>query len=223
MKINLSKFAGFCPGVRKADETVRRILAKQTSDARVFTLGHLIHNRIYNEELAALGVSSISFDEVENRYSQNPDAPMTLVIRTHGITKEQFSFLTEFERMHKNFSLVDATCPFVKKIHKIATENTSDNTCFLLFADPTHPEVIGTMSYANGDKLAFSSLRELESYDLRNKLPILCSQTTQNLVEFKKIKKFLKNLCTNAKIFDTICSVTENRQYEATKIAKESD
>ncbi len=223
MKINLSKFAGFCPGVRKADETVRRILAKQTSDARVFTLGHLIHNRIYNEELAALGASSISFDEVENRYSQNPDAPMTLVIRTHGITKEQFSFLTEFERMHKNFSLVDATCPFVKKIHKIATENTSDNTCFLLFADPTHPEVIGTMSYANGDKLAFSSLRELESYDLRNKLPILCSQTTQNLVEFKKIKKFLKNLCTNAKIFDTICSVTENRQYEATKIAKESD
>ena len=223
MKINLSKFAGFCPGVRKADETVRRILAKQTSDARVFTLGHLIHNRIYNEELAALGASSISFDEVESRYSQNPDAPMTLVIRTHGITKEQFSFLTEFERMHKNFSLVDATCPFVKKIHNIATENTSDNTCFLLFADPTHPEVIGTMSYANGDKLAFSSLRELESYDLRNKLPILCSQTTQNLVEFKKIKKFLKNLCTNAKIFDTICSVTENRQYEATKIAKESD
>ena len=85
MKINLSKFAGFCPGVRKADETVRRILAKQTSDARVFTLGHLIHNRIYNEELAALGASSISFDEVENRYSQNPDAPMTLVIRTQGI------------------------------------------------------------------------------------------------------------------------------------------
>ena len=223
MKINLSKYAGFCPGVRKADETVRKILREQGSNGRVYTLGHLIHNRIYNENLEKIGAASIDFEEVVNTYMNMPERPMTLVIRTHGITKEQFEFLSDFQDKHANFTLVDATCPFVKRIHKIACENTNENTCFLLFSDHKHPEVIGTMSYAAGEKYAFSSAEELASLDLGSKLPILCAQTTQNLVEFKKIKKILKNLCTNAKIFDTICSVTENRQNEATKIARESD
>ena len=221
LKINLSKFAGFCPGVRRADETVRKILRDKSE--RVYTLGHLIHNRLYNEELALLGVNSIDFEDVERVYNQDPSTPMTIVVRTHGITKDKFHFLDEFAKTHSNFTLVDATCPFVKKIHNIADKNTNDNTVFLLFCDPNHPEAIGIMSYAHGEKFAFSSLEQLRSYDLGNKLPILCSQTTQNLVEFKKNKKFLENLCTNAKIFDTICSVTENRQNEAIKLAKESD
>ena len=79
------------------------------------------------------------------------------------------------------------------------------------------------MSYAKGDKFAFSSLDELKSIDLHGKTPILCAQTTQNLVEFQKIKNFLKKVCTNTKIFDTICNVTENRQNEAIKIAENSD
>ena len=223
MKINLSKYAGFCPGVRSADQKVREQIKSARDGERIYTLGHLIHNRLYNEELESLGVSSISFDDVESTYKALASAPMTLIIRTHGITKEQNDFLLKMADENEGFTLIDATCPFVKKIHKIAEENTGEDTCFLLFSDPKHPEAIGTMSYASGQKLAFSSLDELESYDFGNKLPILCAQTTQNLVEFKKIKKFLKNLCTNAKIFDTICSVTENRQNEATKIAKESD
>ena len=210
LKINLSKFAGFCPGVRRADETVRSVL--NNKNARVYTLGHLIHNRLYNEELENLGARAISFEDIEHIYNENTSLPMCLIVRTHGITKEQLNFLKKFEKEHHGFSFVDATCPFVKKIHEIAEYNTDDNTVFLLFCDPNHPEAIGTLSYAKGEKLAFSSLAELESYDFGSKLPILCAQTTQNLVEFKKIKKFLENLCTNAKIFDTICSVTENRQ-----------
>ena len=221
LRINLSKYAGFCPGVRRADETVQKTLASGRS--RVYTLGNLIHNRLYNEELAARGALSISYEDVTDIYNANPCAPMTLIIRTHGITKERYESLKEFEATHPYFTLIDATCPFVKKIHKIASENTDESTVFLLYSDPNHPEAIGTMSYAHGEKYAFSSADELLSYDLSSKLPILCAQTTQNLVEFEKIKKFLKKLCTNAKIFDTICSVTENRQNEATKIAKESD
>ena len=221
LKINLSKFAGFCPGVRRADETVRKVL--QEENTRVYTLGHLIHNRLYNEELEKLGAPAISFEDIEKVYAQHPTKPMALIIRTHGITKEQLEFLEDFKNNNPSFSFVDATCPFVKKIHDIAKDNTNDSTVFLLYCDPNHPEAIGTLSYANGEKLAFSSLEKLEGYEFGNKLPILCAQTTQNLVEFKKIKKFLENLCTNAKIFDTICSVTENRQNEATKIAKESD
>jgi len=221
LRINLSKFAGFCPGVRRADEIVRSTIS--SGNRRVFTLGHLIHNRIYNEQLEKLGAPAIEYDAVEKIYNADPASPMTVVIRTHGITKEKFQHLNEFANMHKNFILIDATCPFVKKIHNIASENTNEDTVFLLFCDPNHPEAIGIMSYAHGEKLAFSSLDELRNYNLSNKLPILCAQTTQNLVEFKKIKNFLKNLCTNAKIFDTICSVTENRQNEAIKLAKESD
>ena len=223
MKINLSKYAGFCPGVRRADETVRGLIESSNNEGRIFTLGHLIHNRLYTEELSKLGVKSISVDQIREVYDSSPEKPMTVVIRTHGITMDQFEFLEKFKVENQNFSFVDATCPFVKRIHEIAKENTGENTCFLLFANPEHPEAIGTISYAEGEKYVFSSLDELKKYDFGNKLPILCAQTTQNLVEFKKIKKFLKNLCTNAKIFDTICSVTENRQNEATKIAKESD
>ena len=223
MKINLSEYAGFCPGVRRADTTVRELVKESCAKTRVFTLGQLIHNTSHTKELQKLGVSVISFDDVEKEFLSDPDTPMTVVIRTHGITKQQHDYLQELAKSKTNFTVVDATCPFVKKIHDIAIENTSDNTCFLLFADKDHPETIGTMSYAKGDKLAFNTLDELKAYDFGNKLPILCAQTTQNLVEFKKIKKFLKNLCTNAKIFDTICSVTENRQNEAKKIAKESD
>ena len=221
LKINLSQYAGFCPGVRNADKTVRAAIRAKNS--RTYTLGHLIHNRLYNEELEAMGVRSIDFDDVEGTYLEDQSIPMTLIIRTHGITKEKYEHLKGFEDQHEGFTLIDATCPFVKKIHKIAEENTDENTVFLLFCDPNHPEAIGIMSYANGDKFAFSSFDEFASYSFGNKLPILCAQTTQNLVEFKKIKKFLENLCTNAKIFDTICSVTENRQNEAIKLAKESD
>ena len=221
MKINLSKYAGFCPGVRRADGVVKDAL--NSGSKRVYTLGKLIHNRIYNEELARLGAPSIEYEDVEKIYNDNPEEPMTLVIRTHGITKDKLHSLRAFAEKHENFTLIDSTCPFVKKIHDIAEENTNEDTVFLLFCDPKHPEAIGTMSYARGEKHAFSSLDELRECDLGNKLPILCAQTTQNLVEFKKIKKFLENLCTNAKIFDTICSVTENRQNEAIKLAKESD
>ena len=223
MTVRLSKYAGFCSGVKRADKVIMQLCDSGTANNRIYTLGHLIHNRIYNEDLEKKGVKSVDFKDVENTYLENPEKPMTLVIRTHGITKEENEALSQLEERYPNFKLQDATCPFVKKIHKIAEENTNDSTFFLLFCDPGHPEAIGIMSYANGEKLAFSDLTQLENVDFNNKTPILCSQTTQNLVEFKKIKKFLEKVCTNAIFFDTICSVTENRQNEAIRIARESD
>ena len=221
MIINLSEYAGFCPGVRKADEIIKS--AVKQGNRRIFTLGQLIHNRIYTEELESLGVVSISLRDIEGTYSQNPSIPMLLVIRTHGITKEDFEFIEKFKSSHQSFDYIDATCPFVKKIHKIAAENTDDSTVFLLFCDPNHPEAISTLSYANGVKYPIKSLEDLKNINFDGKTPILCSQTTQNLVLFEKIKLFLKKVCTNTKIFDTICNVTENRQNEAINIAKKSE
>ena len=223
MSITVSRFAGFCPGVRRADELIRRLIAERCDGERIYTLGSLIHNKVYNDALERLGVKVISLDEVEVVYNSLPDVPMSVVIRTHGVTREVEERLRSFERTHPLFKVHDATCAYVKKIHRIADNETSDNTFFLLFCNPTHPEALGIMSYAHGDKLAFSSLEELEGVDFKGKTPILCSQTTENLVEFKKIKKFLKKLYTNSIFFDTICSVTENRQNEAMKLAAESD
>ena len=220
--VTLSKHSGFCPGVKAADKRVHGLISS-LNGSRIFTLGHLIHNRHYNNELERLGVISISLDEVEPTYLASPDIPMVVVIRTHGIPREDEEYLYTLCEKHPNLSVQDATCPYVKRIHKIAAENTAEDTHFLLYCDPNHPEAKGILSYANGIKTPFSSLAELESIVIGDKTPILCSQTTQNLVEFKKIKNFLKKLYTKAKIFDTICSVTENRQDEAIKIAKSSD
>ena len=221
MNISLSKYAGFCPGVKKADNIVKTVINK--GGYRIFTLGHLIHNRIYNEELERLGVRSIEFEEINQTYFSDPTTPMLLIIRTHGITKDKLEYIKSFKLQNNFFDYIDATCSFVKNIHRIAEENTDDSTVFLLFCDPNHPEAIGTLSYAKGEKYAFSSLEELQTINFDGKTPILCAQTTQNLVLFKKIKLFLKKVCTNPKIFDTICNVTENRQNEAVEIAKNSD
>lgn len=221
MKITISEHAGFCPGVRHADKTVRDLI-KQPSYGRIFTIGKLIHNRLYVDDLIRSGVNPIEFEDIPKVYSE-AHSPMTVVIRTHGITRDKHRSLIEFADTHLNFNIIDATCGYVKKIHKIAEDNTSESTLFLLFCVPHHPEAEGILSYAKGEKFPFSSLEELQKVDFKDKTPVLCSQTTQNLLEFKKIKNFLKKVCTNAKIFDTICSVTENRQNEAMEIAKASD
>ena len=220
--ITLSKYSGFCPGVRRADHIVHDLL-NDDKDLRIFTLGDLIHNSIYVSDLRDKGITSISVEDYQSIYFSDKDKPMAIVIRTHGVTKEIYDDLSAFSRDHSNFTVVDATCSSVKRIHKIAEENTGDNTYFCLFSVPDHPEAVGIMSYAIGEKIAFSSLDEIQSVDFGDKVPILCSQTTQNLLEFEKIKKYFKKLYTNTIFFDTICSVTEKRQEEAVKIASASD
>jgi 4-hydroxy-3-methylbut-2-enyl diphosphate reductase len=218
----LSKHAGFCPGVRRADETVKKLLAS-SDEEKIYTLGNLIHNKMYNEELANQGVRSIDFSEIQGVLDSDKHAKVTFIIRTHGITKERYEQLKIFKDKNQNLTLLDMTCPYVKRIHEIADKNTNASTVFLLFCDPNHPEAIGTLSYAHGEKYPFSSLEELKNIKIGEKIPVLCSQTTQNLSEFKKIKFFLEKLYTNSIFFDTICSVTENRQNEAIEIAKSSD
>lgn len=223
MKIRLSKYAGFCPGVKRADEAVRKLISERKPGENIYTLGTLIHNSIYNLELEENGVHAIDFSEVEGLIKAKPEERHTLVIRTHGIPKAQDLALERLEADYSNFKVIDMTCPSVKKIHRIAEENTSDSTSFILFCNKNHPEAVGIMSYANGEKHTISGTDDIKKLDFSVKTPILCSQTTENLEVFAKNKKILKNLCTNAIFFDTICSVTENRQNEAIEIARDSD
>ena len=222
MEITLSKYAGFCPGVRRADDGVMS-LVRSRGGGLVVTLGELIHNPIYVRSLLDMGVRAVSIDEIPRLLSDNPSSEVSAVIRTHGITRAEEERLLEISEREPRLKVVDMTCPYVKRIHKIAEECSESEELFLIFGDESHPEVKGIVSRVRGEYRVISSADELESVDFNGKIPILCSQTTQNLYEFEKIKKFYKKLYTNAKIFDTICNVTENRQIEAIEIARRSD
>jgi len=147
----------------------------------------------------------------------------TLIVRTHGITKELFS-----EIENSGLKFYDATCPFVKKIHSIVAERSALGDKILIAGDKNHPEVIGIRSYCAGESYVFSNAEELESIKKNNQFSendtfSLVSQTTFDSKEFKKCEKNAKILYTNLKIFDTICNATALRQEEAMSLAKEND
>ena len=223
MEIILSKNCGFCPGVKRADIFIKNLIAKKEKNELIFTLGELIHNSTYITELESKGVFSIEVSEIDEIVKNNSDKKITLVIRTHGATKETLQKLDDLSKSNSNICVVDLTCPSVKRIHNIAQKESGDNRFFILFGSHTHPESVGIISHAKGDKAIITSKEDLNNLNLQGKTPILCAQTTQNLLQFEQIKKILKKLYTNAIFFDTICSVTENRQYEAMEIARKSD
>ena len=196
MTVTLASNSGFCPGVKRADEIINRII-KDNPTAKVYTLGQVIHNKTYTGQLAKHGVFEIDMSSLESILDSTKE-DVILIGRTHGITKDDEAILRKTEQERKNFKFYDTTCPYVKKLQKTAEENTSDKTFFLLYSDPNHPEAISTLSHAKGEKLAFSSLSEIENISFNDKIPVLASQTTQNLPEFEKIKIFFKKVCTNA-------------------------
>ena len=231
MEITVAKHAGFCFGVKRATDRLEQAIAEKRSGERIYTLGTLIHNDIYNQMLASQGVRVITIDHVEALAKEaTEDAPVTVFVRAHGIPREDEAFLCRLHEKYPAFCYEDCTCPYVKKIHNIAAEHDKEDCFLLLCGSASHPECIGILSYFAGERLVFANAEELEraiengAFDfLRNKTPIFVAQTTQNLLEWKKSQKLLQNLYTNALIFDTICSVTEKRQNEAATLSSACD
>ncbi|MBQ8440135.1 MAG: 4-hydroxy-3-methylbut-2-enyl diphosphate reductase [Clostridia bacterium] len=230
-KITVAQNAGFCFGVKRATDSLENALQNAKTGERIYTLGHLIHNEAYNEAMEKRGVRAISHADIESvASSADAEHPVLVLVRAHGCTRETTTLLERLSSGNPHFRWIDCTCPYVKKIHKIAAETDVENQCFILIGAKDHPEVIGIMSCFEGEKYVFSSPEELESslsqWDtdkLHKKTPVMVAQTTQNLVNWQKSQKNIKNLCTNAIIFDTICRVTELRQTEARELAKACD
>jgi len=223
MSITVAKGAGFCPGVKRADREIHRLLSERADNEHIYTLGELIHNRLYNEDLAKKGVTAVTLDTFFCAVAAAPDDIHTLVLRTHGVTREVYARLDAFISEHPSARYVDMTCPSVLKVHTIAQENTTEQSQFFLYCDKDHPEAVGTLSFARGRVYPITDAEEVKNYTNKDKFSIFCAQTTQNLVEFKKIKEISKNLYTNAIFFDTICNVTEMRQTEAKALAAACD
>ena len=213
MRVILAKTAGFCFGV---DRAVNMAYELANSGARAATLGQLIHNSLVTDDLAAKGVRIISSPAEAQRGE-------TVIIRAHGVAAEVYE-----ELKGTGAEICDATCPFVKKIHRIVAENSGEDTEVFIAGDPNHPEVIGIKGHCKGEVNIFNSEAELDeiikndgkNYDKRI---IAVSQTTFSQKVWKICKEKIKKYYTNAKIFDTICFATRERQDEAALISKQSD
>lgn len=213
VNITLAKTAGFCFGVNRAVTMLYDLVDKGEN---ICTFGPIIHNPQVINDLSRKGVNII-----ENIEDVSPDKKV--VIRTHGVEK---SVLKKCDELSIDY--IDATCPFVKKIHRIVEKNSSDSVPVLMAGDKKHPEVVGIKSYCNGDTFIFNSAEELEeifkNHNFNPENPfIVVSQTTFSIKEWKKCVKIIKLHYTNAKIFDTICNATEERQAEALLLSKKND
>ena len=213
MKITLAKTAGFCFGVNRAVEMVYGLLDK---GERVCTLGPIIHNPQLVEELEHRGVRIVgSPAEVPDGYA--------LVIRSHGVPSAVMN-----EAYELGLRVFDATCPFVSKIHKIVSSASAENRTVLIAGDAGHHEVLGIKGHTSGEVYVFADEKELENLflkhpELAEKPVTAVSQTTFNADLWEKCQKTLKKVCTNAIVFDTICSATANRQDEAKQLAAKND
>ncbi len=214
MEIKLAKTAGFCFGVNRAVKMVNSLVSQ---GERVATLGPIIHNKEMVQELNRKGVITVDSP------SETPENT-TLVVRSHGVSR---SVLDEIESLNINYC--DATCPFVKKIHNIvANADEVKNKSVFIAGDSVHPEVQGIMGHSRLNCYTYKNHDELT--ELFEKIPnenynsaVFVAQTTFSEKEWKKCVKTIKKVCTNAEIFDTICSATHSRQAEAENLAADSD
>lgn len=211
MQIILAKTAGFCFGVNRAVKLTYELLEQGRP---VATLGPLIHNPQVVEDLESKGaITCDSVDDVPDGYE--------VVIRSHGVGQSVYDKIST-----RRLAYHDATCPFVTKIHKIAARAGADGAMLLVAGDAKHPEVQGIVGHTTGKVEVFANLEELEKLlpELTQQKSIFAvAQTTFNVQSWETCKEFLKNQCTNAKIFDTICNATWARQQEAEDLSQKCD
>ncbi|MBP5603975.1 MAG: bifunctional 4-hydroxy-3-methylbut-2-enyl diphosphate reductase/30S ribosomal protein S1, partial [Ruminiclostridium sp.] len=209
--IETAATAGFCFGVKRAVEIAEKAAAQR---GKVYTLGQLIHNNDAVERLREQGIEP----------ADDPsDASGTIIIRSHGTDTATYKRIEEL-----GLECLDATCPYVAKIHKIVGDNSRGGADVLIAGDAAHPEVIGIMGCASGRVKAVNSVRELEELirsdkNFGEKSLITVAQTTFDMCKWTDLKKIIKKHYTNVIFFDTICRATIERQSEAAALSRKSD
>lgn len=211
MKVTLAKSAGFCFGVKRAVEMVYK---EAETGKKVYTLGPIIHNEQVVQDLEQKGVRVIDTPE---ELSKAEDA--TVIIRSHGISADVYHQLED-----KKVRIVDATCPFVSKIHRIVEKKYQEGSCIVIVGNANHPEVEGINGWCNGAATVIGSVSEAENYSQEpaRKLCVV-AQTTFNYKKFKDIVDIFSKKSYDIDVMNTICSATEERQTEAAAIAGDSD
>ena len=186
-KVIVAKSAGFCFGVKRACDTVSKLLP----DDKVYLLGELIHNKKVMTEFENSGAKTV------NNIDELPDGA-TVVIRAHGVPKSIIDELSQ-----KSIKICDATCPYVKKIHKIVSEESKKGRKIIIFGKKEHPEVIGINGWCENAIISMDPTEIAKKININDDISIV-AQTTIEKEKFYNYIKFLKNACNSLSIFDTI-------------------
>ena len=211
MKVELAKSAGFCFGVEKAVNTVYEE-AKKGNDI-VYTLGPIIHNEEVVKDMKKRGVEAVAIEDLHSM----PKG--TVIIRSHGVSKEIYNYVKE-----SGHRVVDATCPFVKKIHAIVSVQSGKGKTVVIIGNPKHPEVEGIRGWGDQNTYAVENIDEFIKLDLKkDKEIIIVAQTTFNHKKFQEIIDKISLLGYDVRCFNTICNATQERQAEAKNIASNVD
>ena len=211
MKVELAKSAGFCFGVEKAVNTVYEEAKK--NDDIVYTLGPIIHNEEVVKDMKKRGVEAVAIEDLHSM----PKG--TVIIRSHGVSKEIYNYVKE-----SGHRVVDATCPFVKKIHAIVSVQSGKGKTVVIIGNPKHPEVEGIRGWGDQNTYAVENIDEFIKLDLKkDKEIIIVAQTTFNHKKFQEIIDKISLLGYDVRCFNTICNATQERQAEAKNIASNVD
>ncbi len=211
-RVTVAKTAGFCFGV---DRAVKLAYETAICGGRVFTLGPIIHNPDVVADLERSGVSVI--ENIDDVLSGD-----TVIIRSHGVAESVYDELRE-----KGATVVDATCPYVKKIHDIVRKRSNAGDIIVIAGDKDHPEVKGIVGYCTTECYVCADVDDFESQisklgeNFKKSVAIL-SQTTYNITMWEKFSLLAQSL-PDAKVFNTVCNATAKRQEEALKLSSMSD
>lgn len=213
MEIKVAKTAGFCFGVERAVDKVY----EQAGKKNIYTYGPIIHNETVVEDLEKKGVKVLHTVEDLNELKEG-----TVVIRSHGVAKEVYDLMEK-----KGLKFVDATCPYVKKIHNIVKKASEEGQQVLIIGNPKHPEVEGIYGWCESEPFVVESMEELEKMEKNNifdgKKLCIVAQTTFNYKKFQDLVAFLSKKSYDISVFNTICNATEERQAEVRELSQEVD
>ena len=211
MKIDVAKNAGFCFGVERAVDTVEKEIEK---GEKVYTYGPIIHNEGVINEFAEKGVEIVNTPEEAAEKEKG-----VIIIRSHGVSRQEEEALEKTG--HK---IINATCPFVKKIHKVVSEGSKNGKGIIITGDAEHPEVKAITGWCEGNVTIIGDVNEALNFKGDEKKEyIIVSQTTFNTKKFKEIVEILKKNVYYINVMNTICCATEERQREACEMAKTHD
>ncbi|MEE0057751.1 MAG: 4-hydroxy-3-methylbut-2-enyl diphosphate reductase [[Bacteroides] pectinophilus] len=210
MGIILAKTAGFCFGVKRA---VDKVYA-QAGNGNVYTFGPIIHNEEVVKDLEKKGVRVINDADELSGLEKG-----TIIIRSHGVAKNVYDAINK-----SGFEIIDATCPFVLKIHRIVEQKSKEGCTIIVIGNEHHPEVEGIVGWSVSRTCIIDSAEKAEEFkaDDNEKLCVV-SQTTFNYKKFEELVEIISKKGYNIDIRNTICNATEERQTEARAIASKAD
>lgn len=212
MQVTVAKSAGFCFGVQRAVDTVYEQVEKGVRP--IYTYGPIIHNEVVVQDLEEKGVQVLESQEDLEQLNEG-----IVIIRSHGVGKEIYDQISA-----KGLNCVDATCPFVKKIHRTVEKESAAGRQIIIIGNDNHPEVEGIKGWCRHPALVIESAEQAEALNLPEGTKVcVVSQTTFNYKKFKDLVEILDKKRYDRIVVNTICNATEERQTEARQIAGKVD